>query len=204
MNQSNDKEIKENLLLNQMKDAKKDLKSAQILLKENKYREASNCAYNGIYHVIVAIHALDGNVYQGYNNVFVDFVKHYIKTGIFSGKLWEKIYKAGKIHYASERDASYMVTREETEEQIQTGEELIERLDIRMKRKKDLNPSKEQIYPYIYSVEESSESFMEQVYASPKMEEDSDSEEPISSMAIVYASPERLNHVKDRKIFKKD
>lgn len=161
---------------------KKDLKSAQILLKENKYREASNCAYNGIYHVILVIHILDGNVYKGYDNVFVDFVKHYIKTGIFSSKLWEKIYKAGKIHYASEKDISYIVTREEVEEQIRTGEELIEQLDIRMKRKKELNPSKEQRYPYIHSVEESSESFMEQV----------------------YASPERLNRVKNRKIFKKD
>ncbi len=43
--------------------AKSDLKSANILMNEGEFRGANNRAYYAIYHIIAAVHALDGKSY---------------------------------------------------------------------------------------------------------------------------------------------
>lgn len=67
MTQLNEKEIKEDLVFTQIKNSKRSIRKAQILLKIKKYRKASNCAYNGIYQAISAIHALEGNPWEWYS-----------------------------------------------------------------------------------------------------------------------------------------
>ena len=67
MTQLNEKETKEDLAFTQIKNSKRSIRKAQVLLKIKKYRKASNCAYNGIYQAISAIHVLEGNPWEWYS-----------------------------------------------------------------------------------------------------------------------------------------
>lgn len=116
------------------------LKLREILLNAKEFRGANNRAYYGIYHAISAIHALDGNAYKRHKDALANFNKNYIKTEIFPRKLGRKIVEAEEIRHASDYDDFYIATREEAEEQIETGKQLLELIEEYIKRKlKDNN-----------------------------------------------------------------
>ena len=64
MKQPNEKGTQKDLVLYRIETAQSDIKAAEILLGEKKFRGANNRAYYGIYHAVSAIHALDGNAYK--------------------------------------------------------------------------------------------------------------------------------------------
>lgn len=116
------------------------LKLREILLNAKEFRGANNRAYYGIYHAISAIHALDRNAYKRHKDALANFNKNYIKTEIFPRKLGRKIVEAEEIRHASDYDDFYIATREEAEEQIETGKQLLELIEEYIKRKlKDNN-----------------------------------------------------------------
>lgn len=118
-------EQKKDLALYRIETAKSDMKSAKILLEAGEFRGANNRAYYGIYHAISAIHALDGNAYKRHKDALANFNKNYVKTEVFSRSLGRRIAEAEEIRHASDYDDFYIATKEETEEQIGTAEELI-------------------------------------------------------------------------------
>lgn len=109
--------------------AKSDLRSANILMKEEAYRGANNRAYYAIYHAISAIHALDGKSYKRHKDTLANFNKEYIKTEIFPKTLGRRIIEAEEIRHASDYDDFYIATKEKAEEQIKTARELLERIE---------------------------------------------------------------------------
>ncbi|MCR1842265.1 HEPN domain-containing protein [Murimonas intestini] len=125
MMQHNDIGTKKDLALYRIETAKSDMKSAKILLEAGEFRGANNRAYYGIYHAISAIHALDGNAYKRHKDALANFNKNYVKTEVFSRSLGRRIAEAEEIRHASDYDDFYIATKEETEEQIGTAEELI-------------------------------------------------------------------------------
>lgn len=109
--------------------AKSDLRSANILMKEEAYRGANNRAYYAIYHAISAIHALDGKSYKRHKDTLANFNKEYVKTEIFPKTLGRRIIEAEEIRHASDYDDFYIATKEKAEEQIKTARELLERIE---------------------------------------------------------------------------
>jgi len=109
--------------------AKSDLKSADILMKEGEYRGANNRAYYAIYHVISAVHALDGKSYKRHKDTLANFNRDYVKTEIFHRNFGRKIAQAEEIRHASDYDDFYIATKEEAEELIMIAEELIEQIE---------------------------------------------------------------------------
>lgn len=114
------------LVLHRIETAKSDIKSAQILLDAGEYRSSNNRAYYGIYHVISAIHALDGNAYKKHKDSLANFNKEYVKTEIFPRTIGRRISEAAEIRHASDYDDFYIATKIEAEEQIATAVELLE------------------------------------------------------------------------------
>ncbi len=98
--------------------AKSDLKSANILMNEGEYRGANNRAYYAIYHVISAVHALDGKSFKRHKDTLADFNKNYVKTEIFPKSFGRKIAQAEEIRHASDYDDFYIATKEKAEEHI--------------------------------------------------------------------------------------
>ena len=89
------------------------------------FRGANNRAYYGIYHAILAVHALDGNAYKRHKDALANFNKNYVKTEIFPRKLGKKIVESEEIRHASDYDDFYIASREEAERQITVAEEFI-------------------------------------------------------------------------------
>lgn len=138
--QSDEKGTQKDLIFYRIETAQSDIKAAEILLNAKEFRGANNQAYYGIYHAISAIHALDGNAYKRHKDALANFNKNYIKTEIFPRKLGRKIVEAEEIRHASDYDDFYIATREEAEEQIETGKQLLELIEEYIKRKlKDNN-----------------------------------------------------------------
>lgn len=109
--------------------AKSDLKSADILLREEEYRGANNRAYYAIYHAISAINALDGKSYKRHKDTLANFNKDYVRTEIFPKNFGRKIAQAEEIRHASDYDDFYIATKEKAEEQIITAKDLIEQIE---------------------------------------------------------------------------
>lgn len=55
---------RKDLALYRIQTAKSDLKAARILLDAEEYKGANNRAYYAVFHVINAVHALNGNGLQ--------------------------------------------------------------------------------------------------------------------------------------------
>ena len=113
------------LVLHRIETAKSDINSAKILLDAGEYRSSNNRAYYGIYHVISAIHALDGKAYKKHKDALANFNREYVKTEIFPRNIGRRISEAAEIRHASDYDDFYIATKIEAEEQIATAEELL-------------------------------------------------------------------------------
>lgn len=121
-----DEGTKEDLVRYRLEKAKEDLASAKTLFEAKDYRGANNRAYYSIYHSISAIQGLDGNTYKRHKDAIANFNKDYVKTEIFPRTLGHKIALASEIRHASDYDDFYLATREESEQQIETAEELLQ------------------------------------------------------------------------------
>jgi len=113
------------LVIHRIETAKSDINSAKILLDAGEYRSSNNRAYYGIYHVISAMHALDGKAYKKHKDALANFNREYVKTEIFPRNIGRRISEAAEIRHASDYDDFYIATKIETEEQIATAEELL-------------------------------------------------------------------------------
>lgn len=117
------------LMKYRLESAKSDLKSAKILIEAEEYRAANNRAYYAIFHAISAIHALDGKAYKRHKDALGSFNREYVKTEVFPREIGRKISRAEEIRHASDYDDFYIATREKSQEQIETTEELIKMVE---------------------------------------------------------------------------
>lgn len=128
------------LVLYRLETARNDLKSARALFSIEDYKGANNRAYYSIFHAINAVHAVSGKAYKRHKDAVANFNKDYVKTSVFPREMGRKIGQAEEIRHASDYDDFYIATREEAEEQIETGKQLLELIEEYIKRKlKDNN-----------------------------------------------------------------
>lgn len=93
-----------------------------------------------LFHAINAVHAASGKAYKRHKDAVANFNKDYVKTSVFPREMGRKIGQAEEIRHASDYDDFYIATREEAEEQIETGKQLLELIEEYIKRKlKDNN-----------------------------------------------------------------
>lgn len=117
---------KKDLVIYRLQTSKETLRSAQILFAADEYKGANNRAYYAIFYAINAIHALNGKAYKRHKDAIGNFNKEYVKSEIFSREIGRKIGEAEEIRHASDYDDFYIVSREETERQINAASEFIQ------------------------------------------------------------------------------
>ena len=125
MRHSEDVGTKEDLCRYRIEVAKQDIKSAKALLDIEDYRGANNRAYYAIFHMINAVHALDGVAYKRHKDAIGNFNKGYIKTDIFAREWGRKINEAEQIRHASDYDDFYIANKDEAKNQVEVAEEFI-------------------------------------------------------------------------------
>jgi len=115
--------------------AKEDLKTAKMNLKEEHYRAANNRAYYSIYHSITAVLALENVSYKRHKDTIANFNRNYIKTEVFSRELGRRISKAEIVRHDSDYNEFYLVTKEETMQQVETAEILLQAVEEYLRQK---------------------------------------------------------------------
>lgn len=118
--------ISKELSKHRVKQAREDLEASKLLYHEKFYKSANNRAYYSIFHSIKAVLALEPIDFKRHKDVIAYFNKNYVNTEIFPRKLGHKIAEATTVREDSDYDDEFIVKSEETEQQIETAEELLE------------------------------------------------------------------------------
>lgn len=105
--------------------AREDLDTAKLTFEAGKLRAANNRAYYSIFHTISAVLANEGIAFKRHKDTLSYFNKNYIHTEIFPRELGRKIVRAEEIRHASDYDTFYIASKEVTEQQIQTEEQIL-------------------------------------------------------------------------------
>lgn len=109
--------------------AKEDLAAAERNYRAGDFRTSNNRAYYAIFRAISACLALELKGYKHHSQVIGHFNKDFIHTGIFPKTLGKKISRAQEIRHASDYDDFYILSIQETEEQLQTAKEVVSLVD---------------------------------------------------------------------------
>lgn len=105
--------------------AKETLNTAKVIFDIKDYKSANNRAYYAIFYAIRAVLALERKDFKRHKDVIAYFNQNYINTEIFPKKLGHKISLAQSISEDSDYDDEYVASKEKTQNQIGTAEELI-------------------------------------------------------------------------------
>jgi len=106
--------------------AKEELTAAERALAEEDYRTANNRAYYSIFRAVSACLALEFKAYRQHGQVLGNFNKDFVHTGIFPKDISRRISRAQEVRHASDYDDFYILSKQETKEQVETAEVLIQ------------------------------------------------------------------------------
>lgn len=112
-----------------LEQAKENLEEAEALFNINKYKGANNRAYYSIFHAIKAIIALEQIDFKKHSSVIAYFNKEYISKNIFPRELGKRVSDARFYREKSDYVDFYIVTKEESLEQIKTAKTMIEKAE---------------------------------------------------------------------------
>ena len=112
-----------------LEQAKENLEEAEALFNINKYKGANNRAYYSIFHAIKAIIALEQIDFKKHSSVIAYFNKEYISKNIFPRELGKKVSDARFYREKSDYVDFYIVTKEESLEQIKTAKTMIKKVE---------------------------------------------------------------------------
>ena len=112
-----------------LEQAKENLEEAEALFNINKYKGANNRAYYSIFHAIKAIIALEQIDFKKHSSVISYFNKEYISKNIFPRELGKRVSDARFYREKSDYVDFYIVTKEESLEQIKTAKTMIEKAE---------------------------------------------------------------------------
>ena len=105
--------------------AKEDLQVAIENMAANHLRAANNQAYYSIYHAITAVLALEGKAFKKHKDTLAYFNKAYIRNEVFPKTLGRQISTAETVRHASDYNEFYIVSKEETQNQIDCAKMLL-------------------------------------------------------------------------------
>ena len=114
------------LAIYRLEQSKENLEEAEALFNINKFKGANNRAYYAIFHAIKAILAIEQVYFKKHSSVIAYFNKTYISTNVFSRDLGKRISEARFYREKSDYIDFYIVTKEESQEQIETAKMMIE------------------------------------------------------------------------------
>ena len=117
--------------------AREDLETAIDNVKAGHLRAANNRAYYAIYHAITAVLALEEIAFKKHKDTLSYFNKTYVKEEIFPRSLGHRLAIAEEVRHNSDYDEFYIVSREETDKQIQTAMELINEVEMFLSKKQN-------------------------------------------------------------------
>lgn len=126
-------EEKKALSVLRLEHAEDCLHSAQSLLQLEDYKGAANRSYYAVFHAMRAVLALDGVDMKKHSGIISEFRRRYIRTGIFDASHSKTISELYDIRTDSDYDDFFIVSKEETVEQVTAAGEFIAAVETYLK-----------------------------------------------------------------------
>lgn len=112
-----------------MNRSKEDLAAAVINHEAGFYKTAINRSYYAIFHAIRAVNILDGFDASKHSSVIAHFNQFYVHEGKFDRSTYKLIDSAYRIREKCDYSDFFMVSKEDSEEQISNAKEFIIRIE---------------------------------------------------------------------------
>lgn len=107
-----------------LEQAEENLGDAKYLFDKGSYKGANNRAYYAIFHIMKAVLAIEPIDFKRHKDVIAYFNQNYINKEIFPRELGHKIKKAEIIRDNSDYNDFYVVSKDDTENIINTSLDL--------------------------------------------------------------------------------
>lgn len=105
--------------------AKERIGFAREILKMGDYKTVANRSYYAVFSAMRAVLALDGFDAKKHSGVIAEFRRRYLKTGILPKELSYTIDALVEIRQGSDYDDFYVISREETAQQLEAAAEFV-------------------------------------------------------------------------------
>ncbi len=115
--------------------AQNDLKAAKFLLEKKLFSQSLNRSYYAIFHITRALLALDEFESRKHTGIIAYFNKEYIAKGIFDKRFAKIIKGAERMRNRSDYDDFYIVSKDETTEQLGNAEAFIKEIETFIRKK---------------------------------------------------------------------
>lgn len=115
--------------------AQNDLKAAKFLLEQKLFSQSLNRSYYAIFHITRALLALDEFESRKHTGIIAYFNKEYIAKGIFDKRFARIIKGAERMRNRSDYDDFYIVSKDETREQLENAEAFIKEIETFIRKK---------------------------------------------------------------------
>ena len=106
------------------------VRTAYVNVESNDYASACNRSYYAIFHAMRAVLALDGVDEHRHSHLISEFRKNYLKTNILDRSLSDIIGNAFQVRNESDYDDFWVISKNDTLEQIQKAEEFVRAIEI--------------------------------------------------------------------------
>jgi uncharacterized protein (UPF0332 family) len=109
--------------------ARSDYFSAKMLFENKMYSQSLNRSYYAIFHSTRALLSLEKFDSKKHSGIIAYFNKNYIANGIFEKEMSKIIMGAEKIRIQSDYDDFYLVSKEDTLNQLNNAEIFIQKIE---------------------------------------------------------------------------
>lgn len=111
------------------------LREAKILLDGNEYKGATNRAYYAAFHSLRAVLILDEFDSKKHSGIIAKFRENYLKTELFNKEISDYISSLFRVRTASDYDDFFIVSKEESVEQLKKAENILFQIKEYLKTK---------------------------------------------------------------------
>jgi len=118
--------------------AKKYLKSAGMLLKEEDYESSVSRTYYAMFYSVQAMLLTKDLSFSSHKGVISAFGEYFVKTGPFPGKMGRELNRAFEKRQIGDYEYTFVLSRKEAEEILESGEEFVEKIVQYLKEKRIL------------------------------------------------------------------
>lgn len=111
------------------------LREAQLLLNGNEHKGAANRAYYAAFHSLRAVLILDEFDSKKHSGIIAKFRENYLKTELFEKEISDYISSLFRVRTASDYDDFFIVSKEESAEQLKKAEKIVSQIKIFLETK---------------------------------------------------------------------
>ncbi|MEE0693367.1 MAG: HEPN domain-containing protein [Lachnospiraceae bacterium] len=114
--------------------AKEDLETAQMLMKDGRFKASLNRSYYAIFHGLRAVTALAEFDSSNHSGVISFFNRTYVKTGIFDKSISKLIDTAYRLREKADYQDFIIISKDQAAEQIEKAENVLGMLETYLKK----------------------------------------------------------------------